>query len=102
MDYGKLPDFSCRSIPTFINAIDSGQWNFLGEGLIYTPEIKQYRGKLGTTSIICENNTVPIIFAGRYFGMNHYRSYIDFYSMSLRKNKEQKSKFLINPLKSIW
>ena len=92
MDYGKLPDFSCRSIPTFINAIDSGHWNFLGEGLIYTPEIKQYRGKLGTTSIICENNTVPIIFAGRYFGMNHYRSYIDFYSMSLRKNKEQKSK----------
>lgn len=91
MDYGRLPDLIFRNIRGFIKALGDGYWSLFGEGLILAPHIKQYKGNIGRTFIGDENQPIPVIYAGRYFGSNHYRSYIDFYSMSIRKNKDKGS-----------
>ena len=93
MDYGKLPDLCFHSISGCLNAIDSSDCLTLwGEGIISNIRASSFRGLLGSASVNCDNHVVPVVFAGRYFGISHYRSAIDYYSIALRKNKDPKSK----------
>lgn len=90
-DYGFIPDFIYHSIKEFVELMDTGYPHFLGEGLINKPDAMRYEGKLGYTSIKCDNRNINVVFAGRYFGYRHYRSQTDFYSLAIRKNKDKSS-----------
>lgn len=90
-DYGFIPDFTYHSIKEFVDLMDTGYPHFLGEGLINKSDVMRYEGKLGYTSIKCDNRNINVVFAGRYFGYRHYRSQTDFYSLAIRKNKDKSS-----------
>lgn len=91
-DYGRIPDFTCSGVGEFAQAMESGTWRFFGEGIVFTDGKTLHRGKSGKTSIIVDGHQVKVKYAGRYFKSSHYRSCIDFYSLALRKNKDQTSR----------
>lgn len=91
-DYGRIPDFTCSGVGEFAQAMESGTWRFFGEGIVFTDGKTIHRGKSGKTSIIVDGHQVNVKYAGRYFKPSHYRSCIDFYSLALRKNKDQTSR----------
>lgn len=69
-------------------------WNLFGEGLIYEHSGEKHSGIIGNTLILDENRRIPVVYAGRYYGVDHYRSCIDFFSLAIRKNKDTKSRLL--------
>ena len=91
-DYGNVLDLVCHTINGFIHAIESCNWRFLGEGMIFNPREKPYIGKFGIAHIGKQGKRIPVVFAGRYFGLQHYRSCLDYYSFAIRKNKETGSR----------
>ena len=90
--YGRVPDLTCKSIESFINAINSGHYLFLGEGIVATPKSDSVTGGFGLASKDCSGRRVDVVFLGRYYGTDHFRSALDLYSLALRLNKNQKSK----------
>lgn len=94
LDYGHLPDLTCRNLNGFFRTMEYENWNLFGEGLIYEHSGEKHSGIIGNTLILDENRRIIVAYAGRYYGLNHYRSCIDFYSLAIRKNKDKRSRLL--------
>ena len=90
---GRYPDTICSSIHEFISLSDNLKGSLIGERIISMNNESSVRGMVGYDRLkLKQDSYADVLFAGRYFGLGHFRSSIDLYSLAIRKNKDRGSK----------
>ncbi len=90
---GRYPDIVCSSIHEFISLSDNLEGSLIGERIMSMNNESSISGIVGCDRLkLKPDSYADVLFAGRYFGLGHFRSSIDLYSLAIRKNKDRGSK----------
>lgn len=82
-----LPDVICDSVNSLVDYLHTGQYGYYGERAV-DPCHSFVGGFLIHTSFLMQNQSIPLISLGRYFGSDHYMYQLHPYSSSIFLNKQ--------------
>ncbi len=86
-DASNIADLVSKDVAALYRELRGGIKGFIGETALFPGE--PFKGKLISTMLSVDEDAVPLIFLGRYFGYGHYMSQLHPYSSAIYLNKKE-------------